>query len=158
VKKATICLVAMGIFGVGGRARHLRRRLGRRRSVERFAHDEGGVNFRRAGGSTSWIFMGRNCCRGRVAKLRWRARATALRSMRNSRGFEEATKCWTGIPDVRAMAVSPQGRAVNLGEVVLNHGTRARQGNQRYQTFGMIVTAEPYFAVQQPGKWWCWRT
>src|SRR6202035_5868203 len=48
--------------------------------------------------------------------------------------------------------VSRQGGAVNLGEVVLNHGNGHVKAISDMQTFGMIVTAEPYFAVQQPGN------
>src|SRR5215813_6088419 len=50
-------------------------------------------------------------------------------------------------------AVSPQGRAVNLGEVVLDHGSSQHlKAITDMPTFGMIVTAEPYFAVSQPGN------
>jgi outer membrane protein OmpA-like peptidoglycan-associated protein len=49
-------------------------------------------------------------------------------------------------------AVSPQGRAVNLGELVLDHRNSHLKAITDMQTFGMIVTAEPYFAVNQPGN------
>jgi hypothetical protein len=47
-------------------------------------------------------------------------------------------------------AVTPQGRSKNLGEVVLN-GTKSKLDvTTELQSFGLIVTAEPYFAVSQP--------
>jgi hypothetical protein len=47
-------------------------------------------------------------------------------------------------------AVTPQGRSRNLGEVVLN-GTKSKLDvTTELQSFGLIVTAEPYFAVTQP--------
>lgn len=47
-------------------------------------------------------------------------------------------------------AVTPQGRPQNLGEVVLK-GTKSKLDvTTDLQTFGLIVTAEPYFAVSQP--------
>src|SRR5688572_20726937 len=47
-------------------------------------------------------------------------------------------------------AVSPQGRSKNLGEVILK-GTKSKLNvTTELQTFGLIVTAEPYFAVSQP--------
>src|SRR4029079_4038875 len=47
-------------------------------------------------------------------------------------------------------AISPEGRAVNLGEVLLN-GTKSKLDvSSDLQTFGMVVTAEPYFSVTQP--------
>src|SRR5258708_8756904 len=47
-------------------------------------------------------------------------------------------------------AISPDGRAQNLGEV-LPEGTRNTiHVTTALQSFGMIVTAEPYFSVSQP--------
>jgi hypothetical protein len=41
---------------------------------------------------------------------------------------------------------------VNLGEVTLDHGKGHGKAFTDTQTFGMIVTAEPYSAVSQPGN------
>jgi outer membrane protein OmpA-like peptidoglycan-associated protein len=47
-------------------------------------------------------------------------------------------------------AVTPEGRATNLGEVLLN-GTKSKLNvTTELQSFAMILTAEPYFAVTQP--------
>jgi outer membrane protein OmpA-like peptidoglycan-associated protein len=47
-------------------------------------------------------------------------------------------------------AVTPEGRASNLGELEVE-GTKAKvDGAAAFQAFAMIVTAEPYFAVTQP--------
>ena len=51
-------------------------------------------------------------------------------------------------------AISPDGRPVNLGELTLDHygagSTSKIETTSDIQTFGMIVTAEPYYAVTQP--------
>ena len=51
-------------------------------------------------------------------------------------------------------AISPDGRPVNLGELTLDHygkgSSSAIKTTSEIQTFGMIVTAEPYYAVTQP--------
>lgn len=48
-------------------------------------------------------------------------------------------------------AISPEGRPVNLGEVLPdNSGNSRLQVTSDLQTFGLIVTAEPHFAVTQP--------
>ncbi len=48
-------------------------------------------------------------------------------------------------------AITPEGRAKNLGEVVIGEdGKNSLEVTTELQTFGMIVTAEPYFAVTQP--------
>ena len=50
-------------------------------------------------------------------------------------------------------AISPEGRAVNLGEVLLggNHRSKLRVTTD-LQSFALIVTAEPYYAVRQPSN------
>lgn len=48
-------------------------------------------------------------------------------------------------------AVTPEGRAVNLGEVLPgNNGKDKLTVTTDLQAFGLIVTAEPYFAVTHP--------
>ncbi len=47
-------------------------------------------------------------------------------------------------------AVTPEGRAANLGEVLLNGASGKLNVTTDLQTFGLIVTAEPYFAVTVP--------
>ena len=47
-------------------------------------------------------------------------------------------------------AVTPEGRATNVGEVLLNGDKTKLDATTELQSFGLIVTAEPYFAVTQP--------
>lgn len=47
-------------------------------------------------------------------------------------------------------AVTPEGRATNLGEIQINGNDAKVKVTTELQAFGLIVTAEPYFAVTQP--------
>jgi outer membrane protein OmpA-like peptidoglycan-associated protein len=47
-------------------------------------------------------------------------------------------------------AISADGRPQNLGELELAGGKASLNVTTGFQSFGMIVTAEPYFAVSQP--------
>jgi outer membrane protein OmpA-like peptidoglycan-associated protein len=50
-------------------------------------------------------------------------------------------------------AISPEGRAVNLGEVLVGDNRRSKLDvTTDLQAFALIVTAEPYFAVRQPSN------
>jgi outer membrane protein OmpA-like peptidoglycan-associated protein len=49
-------------------------------------------------------------------------------------------------------AVTPEGRPKNLGEVLLNGDDSKLEVTTDLQTFGLIITAEPYFAVTQPSN------
>lgn len=48
--------------------------------------------------------------------------------------------------------ITPEGRATNLGEVVLEGDHAKLLSTTDLQTFGLMVTAEPYFAVTQPSN------
>jgi outer membrane protein OmpA-like peptidoglycan-associated protein len=47
-------------------------------------------------------------------------------------------------------AITPQGRPENLGELALSGDHSSLLATSSLQVFGLIVTAEPYFAVTQP--------
>jgi outer membrane protein OmpA-like peptidoglycan-associated protein len=47
-------------------------------------------------------------------------------------------------------AITPEGRAENLGELALSGDHSSVLATSSLQVFGLIVTAEPYFAVTQP--------
>jgi outer membrane protein OmpA-like peptidoglycan-associated protein len=50
-------------------------------------------------------------------------------------------------------AISPEGRAVNLGEVLVGSNDRSKLDvTTDLQAFAMIVTAEPYYAVRRPSN------
>lgn len=50
-------------------------------------------------------------------------------------------------------AVSPEGRSVNLGEVLVGSNHRSKiHATTDLQSFALIVTAEPYYAVHQPSN------
>ncbi len=50
-------------------------------------------------------------------------------------------------------AISPEGRAVNLGEILVGDNHRSKVDvTTELQAFALVVTAEPYFAVRQPSN------
>jgi outer membrane protein OmpA-like peptidoglycan-associated protein len=49
-------------------------------------------------------------------------------------------------------AISPEGRAVNLGEVLVGDNHSKLDVTTDLQAFALIVTAEPYYAVRQPSN------
>lgn len=47
-------------------------------------------------------------------------------------------------------AITPEGRTANLGELPLDKDKASLSATTRLASFGLIVTAEPYFAVSNP--------
>ncbi len=49
-------------------------------------------------------------------------------------------------------AVSPEGRSINLGGLVVNNGRGKLKATTQLQSFSLFVTAEPYSTVLQPSE------
>ena len=110
------------------------------------------VNFRRAGGAAKLDFQGTELMQTALGEAKVENKGNRTEIDAKFENLEEATKFGLEYLTYVLWAVSPQGRAVNLGEVSLNHGSGHVKAISEMQTFGMIVTAEPYFAVNQPGN------
>jgi len=64
-------------------------------------------------------------------------------------GMESANKFGLEYLTYVLWAITPEGRANNLGEVILDNGKSSLHVTTDLQA-GLIVTAEPYYAVTQP--------
>jgi len=111
------------------------------------------VHYRLQGGTTKVNFRGTDLLQRASGEARVEGKKTNFEIEAKFEGLEEATKFGLEFLTYVAWAVSPQGRPVNLGELSLDHNGNAHlKAYTDLQTFGMIVTAEPYFAVTQPGN------
>jgi len=110
------------------------------------------VNYRRAGGSTKIDFQGTELMSSARGEAKVQNKGNRIEIEAKFVSLDEATKFGLEYLTYVLWAVSPQGRAVNLGEIVLKSGGGEVKAITDMQTFGMIVTAEPYFAVTQPGN------
>jgi outer membrane protein OmpA-like peptidoglycan-associated protein len=106
----------------------------------------------RPGGTSKVGFQGTDLMQRGSGEARVEAKKTNIAIDAKFEGMEDATKFGLQFLTYVLWAVSPQGRAVNLGEVTLDHGKGHVKAFTDFQTFGMIVTAEPYSAVTQPGN------
>ncbi len=108
------------------------------------------INYRHRGGATTIDFLG--------TPLLPRSRGEA--KVESKQGYIEievefdnlvpATKFGPEYLTYVMWAITPEGRATNLGEVLLNDTESKLNVTTELQTFGLVVTAEPYFAVSQP--------
>jgi outer membrane protein OmpA-like peptidoglycan-associated protein len=110
------------------------------------------VNYRRGGGPAKIDFQGTELMGQASGEANVRNKGNRVEIEAKFLGLDEATKFGLEYLTYVLWAVSPEGRAVNLGEVVLKGGAGEVKAITDMQTFGMIVTAEPYFAVTQPGN------
>jgi outer membrane protein OmpA-like peptidoglycan-associated protein len=110
------------------------------------------VNYRRAGGTTMINLQGTELMQQAGGEAKVQNKGNRIEIEAKFMSLDDATKFGLEYLTYVLWAVSPQGRAVNLGEVVLKSGAGQVKAITDMQTFGMIVTAEPYFAVTQPGN------
>ena len=110
------------------------------------------VNYRRNGGGIKIDFQGTELMQQASGEAQVRNKGNRVEIEARFLGLDEATKFGLEYLTYVLWAVSPEGRAVNLGEVVLKNGAGEVKAITDMQTFGMIVSAEPYFAVNQPGN------
>ena len=111
------------------------------------------MHYRIQGGSTNVSFHGTELSQRAAGEAKVEGKKVNFAIEAKFQGFEDATKFGLEYLTYVMWAVSPEGRPVNLGEVSLDHhGNAQLKAFTDMQTFGMIVTAEPYFAVSQPGN------
>jgi outer membrane protein OmpA-like peptidoglycan-associated protein len=69
------------------------------------------------------------------------------------KSLEQPSKLGAELLTYVAWVVTPEGRTGNLGELLVNKNGEAKlTATTPAQTFSMIVTAEPYFAVRLPSE------
>jgi outer membrane protein OmpA-like peptidoglycan-associated protein len=111
------------------------------------------THYRLQGGSAKIDFHGTDQSQRASGEAKVEGKKTNFEIDAKFQGFEDATKFGLEYLTYVLWAISPEGRPVNLGELTLDHHGNAQvKAYTDLQTFGMIVTAEPYFAVSQPGN------
>jgi outer membrane protein OmpA-like peptidoglycan-associated protein len=116
------------------------------------SHTTKAMNYRRAGGAAKVSFQGTKLMPTSGGEAKVEAKNNRMAIEAKFYRLDDATKFGLQYLTYVFWAVSPQGRAENLGEITLKNGEAEIKADTDMQTFGMIVTAEPYFAVTQPGN------
>src|SRR5436190_5257231 len=108
------------------------------------------VNYRHHSGGTSIDFRGTDLMPEASGHARVESRTgrieidTDLDHLRSSRSYGPQYLTYV------LWAITPEGRPQNLGEIVPKDGKSSVKVSTDLQAFGVIVTAEPYFAVTRP--------
>jgi outer membrane protein OmpA-like peptidoglycan-associated protein len=108
------------------------------------------INYRHRGGSTPIDFQGTSLMPAAKGEATVNSRQGRIEIDARMEHLTPATQFGPEYLTYVLWAVTPEGRPKNLGEVLLNGGTSKLDVTTDLQTFGLIVTAEPYFAVTQP--------
>lgn len=109
------------------------------------------MTYRRGGGAVKVSLHGTDLMAQATGEARVENKGNRVEIEAKFQNMEDATKFGLEYLTYVLWAVSPEGRAVNLGEVQIKNGSAQVKAITDMQTFGLVVTAEPYFAVSQPG-------
>jgi outer membrane protein OmpA-like peptidoglycan-associated protein len=104
------------------------------------------------GSNLKILFQATELMPGASGEAKIEAKKTTINVEAKIQNLEDATKFGMEYLTYVLWAVSPEGRAVNLGEMMLEKGQARLKAATDLETFGLLVTAEPYFAVSQPGN------
>jgi outer membrane protein OmpA-like peptidoglycan-associated protein len=109
------------------------------------------VNYRHKGKSTHVNFKGTNLLPDGGGNAEVKSKQGAIHIEAEFSGLQPAGRFGPEYLTYVLWAISPEGRPANLGEILLNHEGHSKLNvTSNLQTFALIVTAEPYFAVTQP--------
>lgn len=110
------------------------------------------INYRHLNGATRIDFRGTVLLPLAHGEANVEVKRGAIRIQAKFDKLQPATRFGAEYLTYVLWAVSPEGRADNLGEVLLDGSKGKLDVTSQLQAFALIVTAEPYFAVTQPSQ------
>jgi outer membrane protein OmpA-like peptidoglycan-associated protein len=111
------------------------------------------VNYRHRSGATDVDFAGTALLPSADGKAKVRSKRGTMEVEAEFGNLQNPTTFGGEYLTYVLWAISPEGRAVNLGEVLVGDNNRSKlAATTDLQAFALIVTAEPYYAVRQPSN------
>ncbi len=108
------------------------------------------INYNHRSGSTRIGFRGTALMPRATGEAKVESKQGVIKIDAEMQKMEPATAFGPEYLTYVMWAVTPEGRATNVGEVLLKDGKSKLDATTELQSFGLIITAEPYFAVTQP--------
>jgi outer membrane protein OmpA-like peptidoglycan-associated protein len=111
------------------------------------------VSYRHRSGSTKINFQGTDLMPGATGEAKVESKRGALAVEAEFSGLDRPTSFGGEYLTYVLWAISPEGRPVNIGEVLVGDNHRSKLDvTTDLQAFALIVTAEPYYAVRRPSN------
>jgi len=111
------------------------------------------VSYRHRSGSTKINFQGTDLMPSAAGEAKVESKRGALEIEVEFSGLDRPTTFGGEYLTYVLWAISPEGRPVNIGEVLVGENHRSKLDvTTDLQAFALIVTAEPYYAVRRPSN------
>jgi outer membrane protein OmpA-like peptidoglycan-associated protein len=111
------------------------------------------VSYRHRSGSTKVNFQGTELMPGAAGEAKVESKRGTLAIEAEFSGLDRPTSFGNEYLTYVLWAISPEGRPVNIGEVLVGDNHRSKLDvTTDLQAFALVVTAEPYYAVRRPSN------
>lgn len=110
------------------------------------------VNYKHRGGATKVDFKGTELMPKASGEAKVESKQGYIEIEVEFDELQKATSYGNEYLTFVLWAITPEGRAVNLGELLLNGNRGKLNVTTDLQAFALLVTAEPYYAVREPGN------
>ena len=111
------------------------------------------VNYKHRGGATRLDFAGTDLMPMANGEAKVESERGTIKIKAEFGNLDNPTLFGTEYLTYVLWAISPEGRAENLGQILVGDDSRSKLDvTTDLQAFALIVTAEPYYAVQQPSN------
>ncbi len=111
------------------------------------------VSYRHRSGATKINFQGTDLMPAAAGEAKVESKRGALEIEVEFSGLDRPTSFGNEYLTYVLWAISPEGRPVNIGEVLVGENHRSKLDvTTDLQAFALIVTAEPYYAVRRPSN------
>jgi outer membrane protein OmpA-like peptidoglycan-associated protein len=111
------------------------------------------INYKHRGGATKLDFAGTDLMPGANGQAKVESKKGYIEIEVEFGNLQNPTTFGNEYLTYILWAISPEGRAINLGEVLVGGNHRSKLDvTTDLQAFALVVTAEPYYAVRQPSN------
>jgi outer membrane protein OmpA-like peptidoglycan-associated protein len=111
------------------------------------------VSYRHRSGATKINFQGTDLMPAAAGEAKVQSERGTMKIEAKFSGLDRPTNFGNEYLTYVLWAISPEGRPVNIGEVLVGDNHRSKLDvTTDLQAFALIVTAEPYYAVRRPSN------
>src|SRR5579864_9270256 len=153
---STVVLASFMVFGASAQAQNqngIDSNQSRAHRASVVSRTTRAIKYAHRSGATKINFRGTDLMPAAEGQARVESKRGAMEVEAEFSGLDRPTAFGNEYLTYVLWAISPEGRSVNIGEVLVGSNHRSKLDvTTDLQAFALIVTAEPYYAVRQPSN------
>src|SRR5579872_502178 len=153
---STVVLASFMVFGASAQAQNqngIDSNQSRAHRASVVSRTTRAIKYAHRSGATKINFRGTDLMPAAEGQARVESKRGAMEVEAEFSGLDRPTAFGNEYLTYVLWAISPEGRSVNIGEVLVGSNHRSKLDvTTDLQAFALIVTAEPYYAVRRPSN------